>query len=99
MFTSYGNKFNHIKRNTCKAKIVIHENTNNKPKTYKKQQISLALKSVWNKYIGIENGKSKCLCCNIIDIYQISFHCGHVIAEIKGGETNVSNLSVSLNSL
>ena len=113
MFTSYGNKFNHIKRNTCKARSVIHginntsnntvininnitnnnNNSNNKPKTYKKQQISLALKKcVWNKYIGIENGKSKCLCCNIIDIYQISFHCGHVIAEIKGGETNVSNL-------
>jgi len=28
MFTSYGNKFNHIKRNTCKAKIVIQEINN-----------------------------------------------------------------------
>lgn len=31
MFTSYGNKFNHIKRNTCKARSVIHgiNNTSN----------------------------------------------------------------------
>jgi len=60
---------------------------------YKKKKISLALKkNVWSKYIGIEKGISKCLCCKNTDIYQISFHCGHVIPEVKGGHTNVSNL-------
>lgn len=60
---------------------------------YKKKSISLVLKKkVWDKYIGLEIGKSKCLCCNITDIIQMSFHCGHIIAESKGGETNLSNL-------
>jgi len=59
----------------------------------KKKYISLVLKKkVWDKYIGLEIGKSKCLCCNITDIIQMSFHCGHIIAESKGGETNLSNL-------
>jgi 5-methylcytosine-specific restriction endonuclease McrA len=60
---------------------------------YKKKNISSALKkNVWSKYIGLDKGIAKCYCCNTIDIYQISFHCGHVIPEVKGGETNVSNL-------
>ena len=37
----------------------------------RKQIIPKALKiSVWNKYIGEEIGKAKCLCCNITDITQ-----------------------------
>jgi 5-methylcytosine-specific restriction endonuclease McrA len=60
---------------------------------YKKKKISATLKRlVWYKWIGEEIGKSKCLCCNITDIYQLSFNCGHIIAESKGGETNLSNL-------
>jgi hypothetical protein len=60
---------------------------------YKKKSISLVLKKkVWDKYIGLEISKSKCLCCNITNIIQMSFHCGHIIAESKGGETNLSNL-------
>jgi hypothetical protein len=59
----------------------------------KKKAISSTLKRlVWNTHIGEEIGKSKCLCCNTTDITQLSFHCGHVIAEAMEGETNVSNL-------
>lgn len=47
---------------------------------------------VWNTYIGEEIGKAKCICCNLTDITQLSFHCGHVIAEANGGEINVYNL-------
>ncbi len=47
---------------------------------------------VWNKWIGEEIGKFKCLCCNVTDINQMSFNCGHIIAESKGGETILSNL-------
>jgi hypothetical protein len=69
---------------------------NHEPKPnlkYKKKSISLVLrKKVWDKYIGLDIGKFKCLCCNITDIIQMSFHCGHIIAESKGGETNLSNL-------
>ena len=59
----------------------------------KKMPISAALKrKVWNTHIGEEIGKFKCLCCNDTDITQLSFHCGHIIAEANGGETTVSNL-------
>jgi len=60
---------------------------------YKKKRISATLKRlVWNYWIGEEIGKSKCLCCNVTDINQMSFNCGHIIAESKGGETILSNL-------
>jgi len=59
----------------------------------KKQYIPKALKrAVWHEWIGEEKGKHKCLCCNISDITQLSFHCGHIIAESKGGELNIKNL-------
>ncbi len=62
-------------------------------KPYKKQYISLVLKKlVWNKYIGKEIGQAKCYCCKLTDIHQISFHCGHVIAEKNGGNLTVENL-------
>jgi hypothetical protein len=59
----------------------------------KKIPISAAMKKlVWNKHIGEEIGKSKCLCCKSTYITQLSFHCGHIVAESKGGNTIVSNL-------
>jgi 5-methylcytosine-specific restriction endonuclease McrA len=60
---------------------------------YKKKYISSTLKRlVWNKWIGEEVGKAKCCCCNTTDIVQMSFHAGHIIAEINGGKTAISNL-------
>lgn len=62
-------------------------------KKYKKKSIPLALKKlVWNKYIGEEIGKAKCLCCGLTDISQISFNCGHIIAEVNGGNMCIDNL-------
>ena len=61
--------------------------------SYKKTKITATTKRlVWNKWIGEEIGKSKCLCCKVTYITQMSFNCGHIIAEVNGGETNVSNL-------
>ena len=58
-----------------------------------KKKISATLKRlVWNTNIGEEIGKTKCLCCKSTDISQMSFHCGHVVAEANGGELIVSNL-------
>jgi 5-methylcytosine-specific restriction endonuclease McrA len=60
---------------------------------YRKKRISATLKRlVWNMNIGETIGKSKCVCCKTTDITQLSFHCGHIIPESKGGETVVSNL-------
>ena len=62
-------------------------------KKYRKAPISLALKKlVWDEHIGLDIGRTKCVCCKTSEIIQISFHAGHIIAESKGGETNVSNL-------
>jgi hypothetical protein len=59
----------------------------------KKKKISAAIKKlVWNINIGEDIGKSKCMCCQSTDITQMSFNCGHIVAEAKGGATIVSNL-------
>jgi len=59
----------------------------------KKKTIPVALKrKVWNKWVGEDTGKAKCMCCHLTDITQLSFHCGHIIAEAMGGELKVDNL-------
>jgi thiol-disulfide isomerase/thioredoxin len=70
--------------NTCKK-----EETKKK----KKKPIAATIKRlVWNTNIGEDIGKSKCMCCNSTDITQMSFNCGHIVAEVNGGDTIVSNL-------
>ena len=62
-------------------------------KKIKKKPIPATIKRlVWNAHIGEEIGKSKCICCKITDITQLSFNCGHIIAESNGGQMIVSNL-------
>lgn len=61
--------------------------------THSKIPISKALKIVcWNKYIGEDIGKAKCVCCNLHTITQHHFHCGHVLAESQGGKVSLENL-------
>ena len=71
--------------------------TNNKSKENmvkkKKKHIPATIKRlVWNTHIGEEMGRAKCLCCKLTDITQLSFNCGHIVAESNGGELKVSNL-------
>jgi hypothetical protein len=62
-------------------------------KKKKKKSISATIKRlVWNTNIGEDIGKSKCMCCKSTDITQMSFNCGHIVAEANGGDTIVSNL-------
>jgi 5-methylcytosine-specific restriction endonuclease McrA len=62
-------------------------------KKKKKKAIPATVKRlVWNTNIGEMIGKSKCLCCKSTDITQMSFNCGHIVAEANGGDTIVSNL-------
>ena len=59
----------------------------------KKKPISATVKRlVWNINIGEDIGKAKCMCCKTTEITQMSFNCGHVLAEANDGETIVSNL-------
>ena len=48
--------------------------------------------AVWNTYIGETVGRAKCLVCGHMDITQMNFHCGHVIAEVNGGKVSIENL-------
>ena len=78
----------------CEKKIPEYVlNMSEKLNEYKKKAIPKALKrAVWNEHIGEDIGKSKCKCCNLTEITQMSFHCGHIMAEVHGGETNIDNL-------
>ena len=58
-----------------------------------KQTISHTLKiKCWDTHIGVDIGRTKCLCCNHNYITQHNFHCGHVIAEANGGTLDIDNL-------
>lgn len=71
----------------------FNENKHLYDKPKKKKTIPSAIKKlVWNTHIGEDIGKAKCLCCKNTDITQMSFNCGHIIAEANGGEIIVSNL-------
>jgi hypothetical protein len=89
--------------NYCENKNIINttnninknniENSKIQLNKFKKKSIPLPLKrQVWNTYIGEEIGKSKCLCCKLTDITQLSFSCGHIIPESKGGKLILHNL-------
>jgi len=84
---------NEIKIELDNIKILpVKKEKETKPKTKKKTISATIKKLVWNTNIGEEIGKAKCLCCKSTDITQLSFNCGHIIAEANGGETIVSNL-------
>lgn len=71
---------------------VIPLNQNN-VKGKKKQKVTHALKvNVWDRYVGDTIGKTKCHCCQNVDITQHNFHCGHVQAEALGGTLHIDNL-------
>jgi HNH endonuclease len=59
----------------------------------KKQSIPKRVKEeVWNKYIGDDIPKHRCLCCKSIVIKMTDFHVGHVVSEKDGGTHAISNL-------
>jgi hypothetical protein len=47
---------------------------------------------VWETYIGLDVGQIDCPMCEAVKIYQINFHCSHVVADIEGGECSLENL-------
>jgi len=64
-----------------------------KPVKPKKKTIPKVVKDLsWNKWVGEDVARTKCLCCGVNEIKMSSFHCGHVVAEANGGTTTVDNL-------
>lgn len=89
---TYYNNFDESTLDSNKTSEPIKEKIlENKP--YKKKKPPQSLKqAVWNKYVPEDIGRIKCLCCNSNYITPFTFHCGHIIAESKGGKTNIDNL-------
>ena len=64
-----------------------------KPPKEKRKAIPKHIKTlVWNKYIGADIASADCMSCRTVKISNRSFHCGHVIAESKGGDMTINNL-------
>lgn len=58
-----------------------------------KKAISHLLKrKVWARHVGEDKGSTKCFCCNMTTITMLTFNCGHIVAEVRGGPTTVENL-------
>jgi hypothetical protein len=46
---------------------------------------------VWTHYLG-NKGEAQCFCCEKNSITPFKFECAHIIADSKGGSSDVSNL-------
>ncbi len=63
------------------------------PLHVRRKKIPKAIRTlVWNKYIGSDITAAKCMCCKEEKISMNNWHCGHVLAEAKGGDTTINNL-------
>ena len=47
---------------------------------------------VWNQHIGPDTATADCVSCRKEKITNRNFHCGHVLAESRGGDVNIKNL-------
>jgi len=73
--------------------VIAQQNAKAKPTKPKKKSIPKVVKDLsWNKWVGEDVARTKCLCCGVNEIKMSSFHCGHVVAEANGGTTTVDNL-------
>ena len=77
---------------TASAARLVPQTAPTEAKTRKKPIPATVKRLVWNTYIGESNGIGKCWCCEVTEIAQMRFHCGHVVAEKNGGKIEVSNL-------
>jgi len=67
--------------------------TNDEPLHLRRKKAPKQIKTlVWNKYIGSDVAEAPCVSCRTAKISNRSFHCGHVIAESKGGDMTINNL-------
>jgi len=91
IFNTYAAKSKHL--NKCTPPPEPINEVIEEPIKYKKTPIPQSLrKAVWNTYIGREIGETNCPVCKNSIISPFEFHCGHIVAEIKGGKTCLENL-------
>jgi len=86
-----------LEKATAAAATVVTQpaetDTNDEPLHLRRKKAPKQIKTlVWNKYIGSDIAEAPCVSCRTAKISNRSFHCGHVIAESKGGDMNLNNL-------
>jgi hypothetical protein len=92
--TFYKNKLLELNQKPTKSKKQPKEKS--KESKPKKKTISSTMKKlVWNTNIGEDIGKTKCFCCKLTDITQLSFSCRHIISEFNDGELKLDNLHIN----
>lgn len=75
------------------APVPVPVTAEEEPIATRRKAIPKHVKSlVWNRYVGENRAESQCLCCRSTRIAVTNFHCGHVVAEAKGGDLTVPNL-------
>jgi hypothetical protein len=81
----------------CKVQLnEVHALISNTPTSSRpasKKKIPAVLRdAVWDTYVGPDIATTTCLCCDTKKMTQRNFHCGHVVAEFDGGNTNLEYL-------
>ena len=79
------------------VKSIIKEQSGVDIKSPKKNKFKVKIpqsirKQVWYKYIGLDVGSAKCICCNFNTISQLNFEAGHIVPQSKGGPNIINNL-------
>ena len=74
------------------SELIADNQDKNEAKDTKDNIPKIKKQEIWEYYIGIDIGRTKCLCCNINDITQFNFVNGHIIAKSKGGDMSKENL-------
>ena len=82
------------KENDRLQSIIVSNNLEGvaRPKRAKNKITPTVRIACWTNQIGMDVRTSKCLCCKIQDITQLTFECGHIIAESDGGTLAIDNL-------
>jgi len=72
---------------------IAEEVSETQPIHIRRKKIPKQIKTlVWNEYIGRDLTVGRCYCCKKETIANTNYHCGHVIAESKGGDLTIKNL-------
>lgn len=82
--------------------IVANKEKEKEPEKEKEKELPLSQRRkkmpkhiktlVWSQHIGPDKASAPCCSCRKEIISIRSFHCGHVIAESKGGDLTIANL-------
>jgi hypothetical protein len=81
------------KANAKASTVTLVDEGSSEPLHVRRKKIPTSIKTlVWNKYIGPDVAQADCVSCRTAKISVRSFHCGHVIADAKGGDMTINNL-------